>query len=141
MRLIISLPALLLAAACGPKPAANPPDGGSDPPPATGAAQCPAADAPCMDADNHAACLEVAATCTGEIVQLESCPLQFACSTGDAGGDATDSPEETYDPCAGKACGEGCSVCPPDDGDCVETAVVKSCDADGKCSATAPTCE
>ncbi len=141
MRLLICLPALLIAAACGPKPTANPPDGGSEPTPATGEARCPAADEPCMNADNHAACLEVAATCEGEIVQLESCPLQFACADGDTAGGPDDAGGEAYDPCAGKACGDGCSVCPPDDADCVETAVVKMCDADGKCAATAPTCE
>ena len=46
-----------------------------------------------------------------------------------------------YDPCAGKSCGEQCSVCPPDDADCVETAVVKQCNAAGECSAEAATCE
>lgn len=38
-----------------------------------------------------------------------------------------------YDPCAGKACGEACTVCAPDDRDCAETAVVKACDPFGRC--------
>src|SRR5512143_1320758 len=38
-----------------------------------------------------------------------------------------------YDACAGKACGERCTVCAPDDRDCAETAVVKACDPDHRC--------
>src|SRR5512138_2487639 len=38
-----------------------------------------------------------------------------------------------YAPCAGKACGDGCTACAPDDRDCVETAVVKACDPAGRC--------
>jgi hypothetical protein len=38
-----------------------------------------------------------------------------------------------YDPCAGKACGEPCTVCPPGSTDCMETAVVKACDPSGRC--------
>ncbi len=38
-----------------------------------------------------------------------------------------------YDPCAGKACGEGCRVCPPGDPDCVETAELKVCSPEGLC--------
>jgi hypothetical protein len=39
----------------------------------------------------------------------------------------------TYQPCAGKACGASCQVCPPADPNCVETAVVKACTVDGTC--------
>ena len=46
-----------------------------------------------------------------------------------------------YDPCAGKSCGDPCSLCPPDDAECVETAVVKQCNAAGECTAEAATCE
>lgn len=38
-----------------------------------------------------------------------------------------------YDPCAGRACGEACTACPPSDRGCGETAVVKACDAFGQC--------
>src|SRR5512138_916 len=34
-----------------------------------------------------------------------------------------------YDACAGKACGDACTACPPGAADCLETAVVKACDA------------
>ncbi len=40
-----------------------------------------------------------------------------------------------YEPCAGKACGAACTACPADDPGCVETAVVKACDAAGACAA------
>jgi len=85
-----------------------------------------------MNESNRAECLALAATCEGAIVQLESCPLQFACEGNENDG---------YDPCAAKACGDTCTVCAPDDTDCVETAVVKMCDAEGECSATAPSCK
>jgi hypothetical protein len=45
-----------------------------------------------------------------------------------------------HDPCAGKQCGAACSVCDPNDKDCVETAVLKQCSAAGKCEPTAAQC-
>lgn len=41
---------------------------------------CPAPDEPCMNAGNYEQCLDMATTCSGGVVVLESCPLQFACS-------------------------------------------------------------
>ncbi len=38
-----------------------------------------------------------------------------------------------YDPCAGKACGESCTLCAPDDTDCGETSDVKVCTELGVC--------
>lgn len=49
-------------------------------------------------------------------------------------------PTAAYDPCAGKACGEMCKLCAPDDKDCVETAVVKQCNASGQCTQEAANC-
>ncbi len=46
-----------------------------------------------------------------------------------------------YSPCAGKTCGQACSLCPPDAVGCVETAVVKTCGADGKCTAGQSQCK
>ena len=43
-----------------------------------------------------------------------------------------------YEPCAGKACGAACTVCPPGAPDCAETAVVKACDAAGRCVPASP---
>ena len=57
---------------------------------------------------------------------------------------ASDDPSDAdaYDPCGDKSCGETCQVCPPDDNDCVETGVVKACDAVGECVAdTGDLCE
>jgi hypothetical protein len=42
-----------------------------------------------------------------------------------------------YDPCAGKATGDACRICPPDDADCVETMELKACNAEGKCTSAA----
>lgn len=39
-----------------------------------------------------------------------------------------------YSPCAGKACGESCTQCAPNDPACSETAVLKTCDANGHCT-------
>lgn len=41
--------------------------------------------------------------------------------------------EAKYDPCGGKSCGDSCKICPPGKVDCVETAVMKACNAQGKC--------
>ncbi len=51
------------------------------------------------------------------------------------GGNGTAPP---YDPCAGKACGATCTICPPDAKDCAETMVVKACDPNGRCVAETP---
>ena len=72
MRRALLIAALL--AGCGSNASSTEPDG------TTPAEGCPyAVDDPCMNEDNHAACLEVASKCPGEVVQLESCPLQFSC--------------------------------------------------------------
>jgi hypothetical protein len=48
--------------------------------------------------------------------------------------------DDAYDPCEDKACGDECTECAPDDPDCVETLVIKVCDADGICGGDATTC-
>lgn len=40
-----------------------------------------------------------------------------------------------YDPCAGKATGDACRRCDPDDSSCVETSEVKTCSPSGGCVA------
>jgi hypothetical protein len=45
-----------------------------------------------------------------------------------------------YQPCAGKSCGESCTVCAPGDVSCVETDEVKNCDSTGTCSGGPVTC-
>lgn len=62
----------------------------------------------------------------------------FAAAVGRGGCD----PTEDYFPCDGKGCGDTCRLCAPNDPSCVETAVVKSCDARGECVASGTfTCE
>lgn len=53
--------------------------------------------------------------------------VAVAASRGHCGG------TPPYDPCEGKTCGETCRICPPDDAQCVETAVIKACDPLGRC--------
>lgn len=45
-----------------------------------------------------------------------------------------------YQPCAGKTCGSGCTICAPGDTTCAETAVIKYCDDKGACAPTVPVC-
>lgn len=40
----------------------------------------------------------------------------------------------SYQPCAGKNVGASCTLCDPADATCVETAVLKACDATGACT-------
>ncbi len=46
-------------------------------------------------------------------------------------------PKDCYQPCAGKTCGDTCTVCDPADTGCVETADLKLCDAAGQCQSAA----
>ncbi len=57
-----------------------------------------------------------------------SLALILAAATAPRQGCGNGGTAPTYDPCAGKACGDACTVCPPDAKDCFETAVVKACD-------------
>jgi hypothetical protein len=45
-----------------------------------------------------------------------------------------------YDPCSGKGCGDLCTICDPNDPDCVETAVPKFCQPNGGCNQAVPIC-
>jgi len=76
--------------------------------------------------------------CT-ETAEVKVCHKDGTCSG--AAPDCDDTPPPVYDPCEGKKCGTECSVCPPDDDDCVETAVLKVCHKDGTCSGKAPDCD
>ena len=40
---------------------------------------CPEPTDSCMNEENYQECLDVVATCEGEILIMESCPLQFGC--------------------------------------------------------------
>ncbi len=48
--------------------------------------------------------------------------------------------DDVYNPCENKTCGDTCTICDPNDPNCVETGVVKYCDHEGRCRATTPTC-
>ncbi|HEY0707890.1 MAG TPA: hypothetical protein VGG33_13890 [Polyangia bacterium] len=79
--------------------------------------------------------------CSGPGVRCFADPClnkQAACVAGRCV--AADASKPTYDPCAGKACGDMCRVCPPNEPGCAETAVVKQCDSAGKCVAGDPGC-
>lgn len=42
-----------------------------------------------------------------------------------------------YDACGGKNCGDPCTVCDPDDEQCVETQEAKTCNKRGVCATAA----
>jgi hypothetical protein len=43
-------------------------------------------------------------------------------------------------PCIGKSCGQPCTMCPPDQADCLETAISKYCNEEGACMPVQPMC-
>lgn len=50
------------------------------------------------------------------------------------GGDGSDGGgSDPWDPCGPEDCGRTCSLCDPNDPDCVETAELKVCDGEGRC--------
>jgi hypothetical protein len=77
----------------------------------------------CSDAE-ECSDLDPAAQCGGEA----GATVCLAACVGD--GCTTDVP---YDPCAGKACGDDCRRCAPNDATCYETEEPKSCDEEGRC--------
>jgi hypothetical protein len=44
------------------------------------ASSCPVADDPCMTDELYEECLSLEESCSGGILILESCPLQFSCA-------------------------------------------------------------
>lgn len=49
-------------------------------------------------------------------------------------------PDGGYLPCAGKSCNDECNICDPKQIGCVETQVIKLCDATGQCKPEVPSC-
>jgi hypothetical protein len=82
---------------------------------------CPQVGAPCQ------VCPDGSAACPGSQCINGLCASSFPGCGG-------------YDPCAGLACGDYCSPCPPDDPTCVAVAVVTYCNAAGRCDTTPPNC-
>ena len=88
-----------------------------------------------------------------ETMEIKQCNAEGSCSSAPAecaldGGPAPDADDGNdidggpapYEPCAGKVCGDGCSVCDPSDPNCFETAVLKFCHAGGECLPSPPAC-
>jgi hypothetical protein len=84
-------------------------------------------------------CQEQDCSCLQDII----CDTGTFCTITDAGATLvcqTDQP--AWEPCAGKACGETCTVCDPNRDDCDQLAVERACNSAGECSDdTAPVCE
>jgi len=56
-----------------------------------------------------------------------------AMSTGGKPSTGGTTSTSTYQPCAGKQCGDSCTICPPNSSGCIETAIVKTCSLSGEC--------
>jgi hypothetical protein len=69
-------------------------------------------------------------------------PTAAPTAEADAAPAPTTSPEpaKPYYACAGKRCGDACTVCDPADKNCVETAVVKQCTANDRCEPAPAQC-
>jgi hypothetical protein len=67
--------------------------------------------------------------------------IAAACSAGPATRQPPAAPVAAYQPCAGKSCGEPCSLCPPGEADCSEEVGVKACDPGGSCRKVPFECE
>lgn len=128
---------------------------------------CPALGAPCQQCPDgsvacpwskceNGACVSGYDSCQGQMCQddgdcpailapCQACPDgSFACPwTKCENGQCTGGFDgcKGYEPCAGKACGDACTVCPPNDPTCNETAVLKFCDPAGQCAPTYPVCK
>ncbi len=92
----------------------------------------------CITQDNEIECVDfpegcdaAECGCLGETI----CGDQ-GCSQGT--NEIACSPPEAYDPCDGKACGELCTICDPNDEDCGETGEEKACNPQGECVSNAP---
>lgn len=76
---------------------------------------CPSIDDACMDEAALAACEARAAECPGQVVVMESCPLQFSCEGGDAADDSADDaigePTEECTDGDTRPAEDGCNTC------------------------------
>lgn len=54
--------------------------------------------------------------------------------------DGYDGAPSAHEPCRGKSCGQPCQVCPPEEADCLETAISKYCNEEGACAPVRPMC-
>jgi hypothetical protein len=74
---------------------------------------------------------------------LTCAAIFFICEPGQSlfGGNCGCGCIDPFDPCEGLSCGDECTLCPPEDLDCVETAEVKACSPGGECLSEVPMCE
>jgi hypothetical protein len=84
---------------------------------------------------NEAADLMCAAECQEGDTKMIDCNT---CGCVDGMWGCTQIGCDDYDPCVGKACGDACTICDPNDEDCVESAELKACDPNGVCVAETP---
>jgi len=121
-------------------------DGGRGPAPSEDGGAAPDASdgesawAPCAGK----ACGDYCFLCPPDSDCSETGDTKYCTSTGKCtGGEApvcNDAGPPAYQPCAAKACGEGCTLCAPDGSGCAETPIAKQCNVMGICEAKVPDC-
>ena len=104
--------------------------GGPNPAGCTGDEDCESGEVCVRDPD---VCIPSACACNEETGS-------WICTT-DCGGGVCVIESDEWDPCAGKVCGDRCTICDPDDPECIETTVIKQCNMDGECTAGYPACD
>lgn len=88
----------------------------------------------CVAAQCDATDDEATLLCSLACERNADCPGEARCDDGVCLPREAQSGEvHSYDPCAGKACGDSCERCAPDDPDCAETEEPKACGPDGTC--------
>lgn len=91
------------------------------------------------------ACGDACSICNGrpgcvETMELKVCGGDGKCTSRPSTCEALDAGPAPAPACAGKACGEPCTICNGRPG-CVETMELKFCGGDGTCSGRAPACD
>ena len=96
-------------------------------------------------------CAPETPTCNQDPCATILCPPEFICQDGTcvdactlvncAEGFVCEFGVCFYDPCGGKVCGDNCSLCDPNDTNCLETLELKSCNEAGSCEPVTPVCE
>jgi hypothetical protein len=91
----------------------------------------------CTDAEGGVECIDTPTDCSElscDCLEDLVCAPTATCTITDSADSIACNPDAgTWDPCQGKACGDGCTECDPDDSDCTETDELKSCNAQGDC--------
>ena len=74
--------------------------------------------------------------CMGPVCSCPPPPSGAVCNAGIC--ELRVEPPVDYNPCRGKICGDQCTICAPNDPDCIETDEIKACNGEGRCVPETP---